>query len=117
MYQLTLIFRNLPLPANDPSNIPDPYVKMYLLPDKHKETKRKTAVMKDNCNPTFNEQFEYVVSQAELNTRVLEVSVCTQKGWLSGGSNVMGQIRLNLCDLDFTQSVTTWFDLQPESKD
>ncbi|XP_016838041.1 extended synaptotagmin-1 isoform X2 [Nasonia vitripennis] len=108
---------NLPLPANDPSNIPDPYVKLYLLPDKHKETKRKTAVMKDNCNPTFDEQFEYIVSQGDINTRILELSVCTQKGWLSTGSNCMGQVLINLSELDFTQAVTSWYDLQSESKD
>ncbi|XP_029662541.1 extended synaptotagmin-2 isoform X2 [Formica exsecta] len=108
---------NLPLPQNDPHNIPDPYVKLYLLPDRHKETKRKTAVMKDNCNPTFDEQFEYVVSQGDLNTRTLEVSVCTQKGWLSTGSNVMGQLHLKLSEIDVSKSITTWHDLQPEIKD
>ncbi|XP_043276643.1 extended synaptotagmin-2 isoform X2 [Venturia canescens] len=108
---------NLPLPQNDPFNIPDPYVKLYLLPDRHKETKRKTAVMKDNVNPTYDEQFEYVVSQGDLNTRVLEISVCTQKGWLSSGSNVMGQIYLNLSDLDITRATTSWYDLLPEMKD
>lgn len=108
---------NLPLPQNDPHNIPDPYVKLYLLPDRHKETKRKTAVMKDNCNPTFDEQFEYVVSQGDLNTRILEVSVCTQKGWLSTGSNVMGQLHLKLSEIDVSKAITTWHDLQPEIKD
>ncbi|KAG6799268.1 extended synaptotagmin-1 isoform X1 [Apis mellifera caucasica] len=108
---------NLPLPQNDPHNIPDPYVKLYLLPDRHKETKRKTAVMKDNCNPIFDEQFEYVVSQADLNSRILEVSVCTQKGWLSTGSNVMGQVHINLNEIDVTKSFTSWYDLQPETKD
>ncbi|KYM99145.1 Extended synaptotagmin-2 [Cyphomyrmex costatus] len=108
---------NLPLPQNDPHNIPDPYVKLYVLPDKHKETKRKTAVIKDNCNPQFDEQFEYVVSQGDLNTRVLEVSVCTQKGWLSTGSNVMGQVHLKLSEINISKTVTSWYDLQPEIKD
>ncbi|XP_076234601.1 extended synaptotagmin-like protein 2 isoform X3 [Calliopsis andreniformis] len=108
---------NLPLPQNDPHNVPDPYVKLYLLPDRHKETKRKTAIMKDNCNPVFDEQFEYVVSQADLNSRTLEVSVCTQKGWLSTGSNVMGQVHLSLSEIDVTKSFTSWYDLQPETKD
>ncbi|XP_050444706.1 extended synaptotagmin-2 isoform X2 [Cataglyphis hispanica] len=108
---------NLPLPQNDPHNIPDPYVKLYLLPDRHKETKRKTAVIKDNCNPIFDEQFEYVVSQGDLNTRTLEVSVCTQKGWLSTGSNVMGQLHLKLSEIDVSKAITTWHDLQPEIKD
>ncbi|KYN37114.1 Extended synaptotagmin-2 [Trachymyrmex septentrionalis] len=108
---------NLPLPQNDPHNIPDPYVKLYILPDKHKETKRKTAVIKDNCNPQFDEQFEYVVSQGDLNTRILEVSVCTQKGWLSTGSNVMGQVHLKLSEINISKTVTSWYDLQPEIKD
>ncbi|XP_043251103.1 extended synaptotagmin-3 isoform X1 [Colletes gigas] len=108
---------NLPLPANDPHNIPDPYVKLYLLPDRYKETKRKTAVMKDNCNSVFDEQFEYVVSQADLNSRTLEVSVCTQKSWLSTGSKVMGQVHLNLSEIDVTKQFTSWYDLQPETKD
>lgn len=108
---------NLPLPQNDPNNVPDPYVKLYLLPDRHKETKRKTAVMKDNCNPVYDEQFEYIISQGDLNTRMLDVSVCTQKGWLSTGSNVMGQIQLDLSEIDLTQPITNWFDLMPEAKD
>ncbi|KZC10058.1 PREDICTED: extended synaptotagmin-2 [Dufourea novaeangliae] len=108
---------NLPLPQNDPHNIPDPYVKLYLLPDRHKETKRKTAVMKDNCNPVFDEQFEYVVSQGDLNSRTLELSVCTQKGWLSAGSKVMSQVHISLGELDVTKSFTSWYDLQPETKD
>lgn len=73
--------------------------------------------MKDNCNPIFDEQFEYVVSQADLNSRILEVSVCTQKGWLSTGSNVMGQVHINLNEIDVTKSFTSWYDLQPETKD
>lgn len=35
-------FRNIPI--KDPSNIPDPYVKLYLLPERAKDTKRKTQV-------------------------------------------------------------------------
>lgn len=108
---------NLPLPPNDPHNIPDPYVKLYLLPDRYKETKRKTAVIKDNCNPVFDEQFEYVVSQGDLGTRTLEVSVCTQKGWLSTGSKVMGQVLLKLSEIDISKATTSWYDLQPEVKD
>lgn len=107
---------NLPVSANDLSNIPDPYVKLYLLPDRHKETKRKTIVMRDNCNPVYDEQFEYLVSQGDLNTRMIEISVCTQKGWLGGGSNVMGQVHINLSEIDITKATSAWYDLLPELK-
>lgn len=34
---------------------PSPYVKLYLLPDPYKKTKRKTKVVKKSCHPTFME--------------------------------------------------------------
>jgi hypothetical protein len=51
--------------------------------------------MKDNCNPVYDETFEYILSQGELNSRHLEVSVVTRKGWFSSQSPVMGQV----CDV------------------
>ena len=33
----------------------DPYVKIYVLPDKTKHTKRKTAIHRKTNNPEFNE--------------------------------------------------------------
>lgn len=48
--------------------------------------------MKDNCNPVYDETFEYILSQGELNSRHLEVSVVTRKGWFSSQSPVMGQV-------------------------
>ena len=34
---------------------PNAYVKVYLKPDPTKQTKRKTKVVKKNCNPSFME--------------------------------------------------------------
>lgn len=48
--------------------------------------------MKDNCNPVYDETFEYILSQGELNSRQLEVSVVTRKGWFSSQSPVIGQV-------------------------
>uniref|UniRef100_A0A146M9W3 Extended synaptotagmin-2 n=1 Tax=Lygus hesperus TaxID=30085 RepID=A0A146M9W3_LYGHE len=100
------------LPLKDPNNIPDPYVKLYLLPERSKETKRKTETVKDNCNPTYDETFEYVMSQGELSNRQLEVTILTQKTWKSP---VMGMVTVNLAELDLTKATTAWYDLQPES--
>lgn len=74
----------------DASSIPDPYVKLYLLPGRAKETKRKTIVVKDNCNPVYDATFEYIISAADLFSTELEITVATQKGIWSGGSPVIG---------------------------
>ncbi|XP_044743931.1 extended synaptotagmin-2-A isoform X2 [Chrysoperla carnea] len=102
------------LPQKDPSNIPDPYVKIYLLPERAKESKRKTNVIKDNCDPVFDESFEYTLSPGELKTKQLEITVVTQKSIFSSGNNIMGQVIIDLGKSDFTQALTDWFDLYAE---
>lgn len=89
---IVVVHKILNIPLKDPSNIPDPYVKLYLLPGRSKDSKRKTNVVKDDCNPNYDATFEYVISSAELHTSELEVTVCTQKGFLSGGSPVIGMV-------------------------
>ena len=53
------------------------FVKCYLLPDKSSSGKRKTKVMKNNSNPTWDESFAYEkLYLGELSSeRVLEVVV------------------------------------------
>uniref|UniRef100_A0A2M4A0N4 Putative phosphoinositide 3-kinase n=1 Tax=Anopheles triannulatus TaxID=58253 RepID=A0A2M4A0N4_9DIPT len=104
------------IPLKDPNNIPDPYVKLYLLPGRSKESKRKTNVVKDNCDPVFDTTFEYIISNAELVNSELEVTVCTQKGFF--GSPVIGMQKLSLSDPEISsgQGIRAWYDLLPESK-
>lgn len=47
------------LPAMDMGGTSDPYVKVYLLPDKKK--KFETKVHRKTLNPVFNEQFTFKV--------------------------------------------------------
>lgn len=102
------------IPLKDPSNIPDPYVKLYLLPGRSKDSKRKTAVVKDNCNPVFDATFEYLISVAELNSSQLEVTVCTEK---LIGSPILGMIKVELHDPEIQGTgKNTWWDLKPEFK-
>ena len=43
------------LPGGDLPDPPDPYVKLYLLPDRSKKSKRKSEVIKDSVTPVFEE--------------------------------------------------------------
>lgn len=102
------------IPLKDPASIPDPYVKLYLLPGRSKDSKRKTIVIKDNCNPIYDATFEYLISTAELNSSFLEVTVCTQKVI---GSPILGMIKVELNDSEIQGAgKNTWWNLLPEFK-
>ncbi|XP_031320325.1 synaptotagmin-like protein 1 [Camelus dromedarius] len=86
----------------------DPYVKSYLLPDK--QSKRKTSVKKRNLNPVFNETLRYSVPQAELQDRVLNLSVWHRE---SLGRNIfLGEVEVPLDTWDW-DSEPTWLPLRP----
>ncbi|XP_026726125.1 extended synaptotagmin-2-A isoform X3 [Trichoplusia ni] len=109
-----VVHKIMHIPLKDPSNVPDPYVKLYLLPGRAKDSKRKTVVVKDSCMPEYDEQFEWVIPLAELHSRQMEVTVATHKGFL-GGSPVIGQVLVHLNQYDFREAKTMWFDLMPET--
>lgn len=67
------ILRALDLAAKDANGFSDPYVKMYLLPDRKK--KFQTKVHRKTLNPVFNETFNFNVPFAELPSRKLHFSV------------------------------------------
>ena len=46
------------LAAGDSNGYSDPYIKIYLLPDREKHTKRKTSVKKKTLDPVYNETFK-----------------------------------------------------------
>lgn len=49
--------RELPLPSGGQE--PSTYVKVYLLPDPQKQTKRKTKVVRRSCHPSFMEMVSF----------------------------------------------------------
>ncbi|CAB3376533.1 Hypothetical predicted protein [Cloeon dipterum] len=121
--QLTISFSNLRqrlvvvvhkienLPQDDPTNPPDPYVKLHLLPDRSKEHKRKTETIKDNCNPIYEETFEYVMSEGELHGRKLEISVVSNKNSMFSSNPLIGQAVITLSELNLYEGVKDWYNL------
>uniref|UniRef100_H9GGT1 Extended synaptotagmin 2 n=1 Tax=Anolis carolinensis TaxID=28377 RepID=H9GGT1_ANOCA len=70
----------------------DPYVRMYLLPDKKRSGRRKTSVSKKNLNPVFDQAFDYSVSLADLQKRTLDVAVKNSGGFLSKDKGLLGKV-------------------------
>lgn len=65
LFQLIVgIIQAAELPAMDMGGTSDPYVKVYLLPDKKK--KFETKVHRKTLNPVFNEQFTFKVNHRLL---------------------------------------------------
>lgn len=67
------ILRCEELPAKDFSGTSDPYVKIYLLPDR--KHKCQTKVHRKTLSPEFNEKFAFSVSYKELTSRVLQFNI------------------------------------------
>ncbi|XP_053486415.1 synaptotagmin-like protein 4 isoform X2 [Ictalurus furcatus] len=53
----------------------NPYVKSYLLPDKSRQSKKKTAIKRNTINPSYNERLKYSISRSQLMSRTLQLSV------------------------------------------
>ncbi|KAF1752432.1 hypothetical protein GCK72_018987 [Caenorhabditis remanei] len=61
------------LPVEDKGTTVDPYVKMYLLPERRGHC--KTRICKKNNDPEFNEMFSFDVSFNNLANRMLQFTV------------------------------------------
>ena len=59
------------LPGGDLPDPPDPQVKVYLMPGKRK--KKKSNVVKDCVDPTFNEEFDFSIDFKDLPNHWLKV--------------------------------------------
>ncbi|XP_006558608.2 uncharacterized protein LOC408337 isoform X10 [Apis mellifera] len=92
----------------------DPYVKVYLLPDKSKSGKRKTKVKKHTLNPEFNETLKFHMSLSGLETRTLWLTV-----WHSdmfGRNDFLGEVRMPLENKIFDDPTPKWYPLQERTE-
>ncbi|XP_067674080.1 uncharacterized protein [Haliotis asinina] len=91
----------------------DPFCKAYLLPEKHKSSKQKSAVVKRNCNPTWNHVFLFEdVSQEEMKDRSLELTIWDYDKITS--NDFLGGVRLNLGTGVSSGKTVEWMDARGE---
>ncbi|XP_067398797.1 extended synaptotagmin-2 isoform X2 [Emydura macquarii macquarii] len=89
----------------------DPYVRMYLLPDKRRSGRRKTHVSKKTLNPVFDQTFDFSVSLPEVQRRTLDVAVKNSGGFLSKDKGLLGKSLIPLASEELTKGWTQWYDL------
>lgn len=101
------------LPALDMGGTSDPYVKVYLLPDKKK--KYETKVHRKTLNPVFNEQFTFKVPYSELGGKTLVMSVYDFDRFSK--HDVIGEYKVAMNTVDFGHVTEEWRDLQSAEKE
>ncbi|KAM8934519.1 extended synaptotagmin-3 [Pelodytes ibericus] len=101
------------------NNGADPYVRIYLLPDRKWSSRKKTTVKRRTLNPEYNERFEFIVPLEEAKKRMLDIAVKNNRSFGSHERKEMGKVLVNLGRDDLTQGFTDWFELtqngQPSS--
>lgn len=103
------ILKALDLPAKDFTGTSDPYVKIYLLPERKK--KFQTRVHRKNLNPMFDETFCFPVLYDELCNRKLHLSVYDFDRFTS--HDMIGEVVVdNLFELsDLSREAVVWKDI------
>uniref|UniRef100_G3UCJ2 Synaptotagmin-7 n=1 Tax=Loxodonta africana TaxID=9785 RepID=G3UCJ2_LOXAF len=98
------------LPAKDFSGTSDPFVKIYLLPDK--KHKLETKVKRKNLNPHWNETFLFEGFPYEkVVQRILYLQVLDYDRF--SRNDPIGEVSIPLNKIDLTQMQTFWKDLKP----
>ncbi|OCT81820.1 hypothetical protein XELAEV_180243292mg, partial [Xenopus laevis] len=98
------------LPAKDFSGTSDPFVKIYLLPDK--KNKLETKVKRKNLNPHWNETFLFEGFPYEkVVQRVLYLQVLDYDRF--SRNDPIGEVSIPLNKTDLTQMQPLWKELKP----
>ncbi|XP_058826366.1 synaptotagmin 1 isoform X2 [Topomyia yanbarensis] len=97
------------LPALDMGGTSDPYVKVYLLPDKKK--KFETKVHRKTLSPVFNESFTFKsLPYAEAMNKTLVFAIFDFDRFSK--HDQIGEVKVPLCQIDLAQTIEEWRELQ-----
>ncbi|XP_030204925.1 extended synaptotagmin-2-A isoform X1 [Gadus morhua] len=89
----------------------DPFLRLYLLPDRSRGGRRKTSVMKRTLDPVYDQTFEFSVSMVELHRRSLDVAVKTGGRVLTKHKGLLGKVLVDLSGEDISKGWTQWYTL------
>ncbi|CAB3258183.1 unnamed protein product [Arctia plantaginis] len=89
---------------------PNPYVKVYLVPDPTKETKRKTRVLKRNSHPSFMEMLEYRLPLDVIKNRCLQATVWNYDSLQE--NQFLGGVVIPLSSLRLREETVAWYPLE-----
>ena len=82
LYVTVKSFKDLVSP--DPVSKTNPLVRLYLLPDRSKRTRRVTKELSGTLNGVLNETFEYIVGLDQLRTMQIDIAIKSDRGFKIG---------------------------------
>uniref|UniRef100_A0A3P8WGC5 Synaptotagmin Va n=1 Tax=Cynoglossus semilaevis TaxID=244447 RepID=A0A3P8WGC5_CYNSE len=101
------------LAAMDMGGTSDPYVKVYMLPDKKK--KYETKIQRKNLCPVFNETFIFKIAYTDLGGQTLVLQVFDFDRF--GKHDLIGEIKIPMNTIDLGQPIHEWKDLSGGEKE
>nr|XP_009857491.1 synaptotagmin isoform X1 [Ciona intestinalis]XP_026695161.1 synaptotagmin isoform X1 [Ciona intestinalis] len=101
------------LPGMDMGGTSDPYVKVFMLPDKKK--KQETKVHRKTLNPVFNETFNFKVPYNEIGGKTLVFAVYDFDRFSK--HDIIGEVRVPMNQVDLGTITEEWRDLTSAEND
>ncbi|MBN3315624.1 SYT1 protein, partial [Atractosteus spatula] len=101
------------LQAMDIGGTSDPYVKVYLMPDKKK--KFETKVHRKTLSPVFNETFHFKVPYAELGGKTLMMAVYDFDRFSK--HDAIGDVKVPMSSVDLGHLIEEWRELESAEKE
>jgi Ca2+-dependent lipid-binding protein len=92
-------------------NLPDPYVRVYLMPD-FKKDKKKTKSIHDTLNPVFDDLFEWPATLNDIHRQRLYLSIKNNSPLFAQEQTYMGDLQIDLSNLDPEKTSIAWYALQ-----
>ncbi|KAL3990179.1 C2 domain family protein [Acanthocheilonema viteae] len=104
------------LPPRSDGAARNPYIKLFLLPDRSEKSRRQSAVLVETCNPIWNEPFYYHgLTKPMLMERVLEVTVWDYDQYET--NSFMGEVLIDfaIAQLDDEPFLYTLVDMDEDN--
>ncbi|CAJ0587472.1 unnamed protein product, partial [Mesorhabditis spiculigera] len=104
--------RGLPMRDGQRANpLPNPFVKIYLLPGRKVSHKRRTRFVPSSTEPEWNQIVEYDVPSTALHAHYLEFSLWDYDRFTE--NNTMGQVVISMAERGILSGQPRWYPLQP----
>ncbi|KAF1652818.1 Protein piccolo, partial [Eudyptes chrysocome] len=103
------------LAPRDNNGYSDPFVKVYLLPGRGAEYKRRTKYIQKSLNPEWNQTVIYKnISMEQLKKKTLEVTVWDYDRFSS--NDFLGEVLIELSSVSQLDNTPRWYPLKEQSE-